>query len=41
MSSRAEIAVAGGARDRLLQVDRNIRAASRPAIDFSCILLYS
>ena len=41
MSSRAEIVAAGGTRDRLLHVDRNIRAARLPAIDFSRILLYS
>jgi hypothetical protein len=33
LSSRAEIVAAGGARDRLLQVGRNIRAACpRPLI---------
>lgn len=41
MSSRTKIVAEGGRRDRLLHVDRNIRAARRPAIDFFRILLYS
>ena len=41
MSSRAEIAAAGGARDRLLHVGQEYRRRPPSAIDFSRILLYS